>query len=446
MNRRQFLATAAAATASAAAGASPLIKNIFPSRVLGANERIHTAHIGLGAMGRMNLGAALGHPEVQPVAVCDLWPPHLDYGAEAVASSGITPTKHIYHEEIFDLPDVDAVVISTPDHWHTIPAIQAAQAGLDMYCEKPLATTVREGQAIVKAVRENDVVFQAGTLQRSGDHFKRAVALIQSGHIGEVGHAETWIHMPLPPTGIGTKPDEAPPEGLDWARYLGWTPQVPFNWNRFLANFRWYLDYSGGYMTDWGVHLIDIVLWAMGDAPKLRGVAAAGGKYVLSDDRDTPDTLDVVYDFDTYSLKFCTRAYNGMPPYGTNNHGMDFYGTLGTLRLNRNGFWVIPNGDSACEALTSEGSEQHRAHWQNFVDCVKSRQRPVCDVETVHRTTTLCHLGTAAWVAKARLAWNEDTGRATSGDPEAEARANAFLFRPYENGYTLDAPWLPEQA
>lgn len=449
LSRRDLLKRTAQSVLASRVGFSQAIraeekpyKKLQPPSAVGANERILTGHIGIGAMGRMNLGRCIDRKDTMPVAVCDLWPAHRDFAADAVRKScNPNVSAHVYLEEIIENRDIDVVVVSTPDHWHALPVLMACDARKDIYCEKPLATTIREGRAMVDAVRRNEVVFQAGTMQRSGKHFQEAVELVRSGHIGKVPHAEAWIYASLPPQGMGPVLNEQVPEGLDWDRFLGWTPRVPYNSHRFLSNFRWFLEYSGGFMTDWGVHLIDIVLWAQGEEKKPKTIAASGGKFVLTDDRNTPDTLDVLYEFDGYSLHFSNRVYNAQPPYGNSDHGIDFHGTLGTLRLNRNGYEVIPLARDTCAPKQSGGSEQHAAHWENFIQCVRGRTQPICNVEVCHNTSTLCHMGTCAYVAGAMLQWDERHECFHGGDRKAVRVANDFASRPYANGWQLSPPY-----
>ena len=420
-------------------------KSIQPTKVVGANEKIRTGHIGVGGMGRENLKYVLERDDMEAVAICDLWQENLEKTFEQIDEAGKPkPSSCTYFEEVIANKDVDAVVVSTPDHWHAIPSIMACDAGKDVFCEKPLATTIAEGRAMVEAARRNKSVFQAGTMQRSSAMFQEAVHLVQSGYIGKVSRVDTWINEASPAEGIGNPPDEDPPEGLDWERFQGWCPQVPFNKNRFLYYFRFFLEYSGGKMTDWGAHLLDIAVWGMGEEKKPRSVTAAGGKFVVKDNRTTPDQLDVLYEFDDYVLTFSNRVYNDFVHYsGDRSNGIIFFGTLGTLRVSRGSYEVIPNqsGD-ACEPKKREGClPMNRLHWDNFADCIRSRERPICDVEVCHATTTVCHLGTAAYVAGGKLGWDAENERFCGGDKEAVDRANAWAFREYQNGWKLTPPY-----
>jgi predicted dehydrogenase len=343
-------------------------------------------------------------------------------------------------EEVIENKDVDAVVIVTPDHWHTIPTIMACDAGKDVWTEKPLTTTIGEGPAVIDAVRRNKTVFQCGNFQRSGTHFQDVVQMVQEGYIGNVARVETWFHdkalRPMKPGKTGG----APPF---WDRYLGWTPKVPYNSNRYIYNFRWFLNYSGGKMTDWGAHLIDIALWAMGeDNPPLE-VNSFGGNYVVKDERTTPDTLEAMYRFDNYILSFSNRVYNGVVE--PHPHGIRFHGDKGTINVDRTGYKVTASNSDIVEKEVKDVKEgtMNKAHWENWIDCIKTRKDPICFVESAFNTAKVCHMGTSSYVAGARLGWDDKNLKFTGADTAAVKKANDFAHRPYENGYSLKAPHIP---
>lgn len=450
VTRRDFMKGAAGAAVAAATVQAEVYKSILPQAVLGANETIHTGHIGLGGMGSANLKFALNRKDIRPIALCDLYPVHLERAAEMAKGkfdSGIT--LHHDFREIIENKDVDAVVVSTPDHWHAIPSIMACDARKDVWCEKPLSTTIEEGRHMVDAARRNNVVFQCGTMQRSGEHFQEAVKLVQDGYIGKVSRVATWIHDGYGPEGMGNPPDEAPPEGCDWEFHQGWTHRVPFNRNRWLFTFRWFLDYSGGMLTDWGAHLIDIAIWAMGEDIQPLSAHAVGGKYIIHDNRTAPDTLEVVWQFPEYVLTFSNRMYN-IVPHGVYNdrkdagHGIVFYGSLGTLHLDRSGYEVFSmrRGEKfECAPRTwvkmGQGSPMHNPHWADFAEAVKSRKKPISDVQTAYNTVRVCHMGTCSYVAGGQVFWDPQTERFTGGDAEITRKANEWAYRPYENGWTL---------
>ena len=457
VSRRDFIRGAAkaagvtvgtAATIKQAQAQGQAYKSILPQTIMGANEKIRTGHIGVGGMGRRNLGEfVLGmHEElnVEPIAICDLAPPQVDRAAGMVESViGKKPSTHTYLEEVIANKDVDACVICTPDHWHTIPTLMASDAGKDIYTEKPLCTTIIEGITLVDTIKKNNTVFQAGTMQRSGEQFQEAVEVVRSGYLGKIARVETWSHDGEPVEGIGDPPDQDAPPWLDWERYIGWTKPVPFNKNRYIYNFRWFLDYSGGKVTDWGAHLIDIALWAMGEDKKPKTIASQGGKYVLTDNRTTPDTLEVVWEYDDYILSFSNKVYSNTRPYPhdrDDTYGIAFHGTLGTLLLTRNGYTIVPM-NRGCEAKERGGAPMNQPHWKNWVHCIRTREKPICDIETIFNTTLTCHLGTITYRTGHKLEWDSETLKFTGPSDEIAKAANGFAYQEYQNGFSLKAPY-----
>jgi len=296
-----------------------------------------------------------------------------------------------------------------------------------VYVEKPVATTVAEGRAMVDAARRYGRVVQVGMQQRSGAHFQRAVEIVRSGALGTITLCRTWNVGNETPDGIDNPPDCDPPSELDYDMWLGPAPKRPYNPNRSHYSFRYFWDYAGGKITDWGTHLIDIIHWATGaDAPL--AVAASGGKYAVKDNRETPDTMEAVYDYPGFTLVYSYRGCNGRPLDGR-GYGMQFHGTNGTLFVDREGFEVVPE-EGRMEAVSSGGSEQHEPHVRNFLDCVKSRARPISDIEIAHRSTTAPHLGNIALLTGRKIHWDRDQEQILD-DPAA----NRLLSRPYR------APW-----
>jgi len=310
MNRRDFARKVTALSLAT----SPL------ARILGANDRIRMGFIGVGGMGTADLQYFLRTGQVDVVAIADPYGPHLE------AAVGLTSGQARGYKDfrqVLDLKDIDAVAIATPDHWHAIPTIMACEAGKDVFVEKPLSHTLHEGRAIVQAAQKHDRVVQVGTQQRSAAHFQKAVELLRSGKIGRVTSVETWLLSRRPVSGFGNPPDTDPPQSLDWDLWLGPAPYHVYNPNRCIQNFRWFWDYSNGMLTDWGVHLIDVVHWAMGvEAP--RTVSFAGGKYVVQDNTETPDTFDVTYEYPAsaasgkeFLLRFHCRLTNDHADQGS---------------------------------------------------------------------------------------------------------------------------------
>lgn len=457
VTRRDFIKSAARAGAAASAAgmagqafaqAKPeqyeYKKSILPPEIVGANDKIYTGHIGVGGMGRSNLVFALKRNDMRPIALCDLWWKNTQRAEQMAGQKFKELTTHHDYREVIDNKDVDAVIIATPDHWHCIPTLAAADAGKAIYCEKPCATTIYEGRAMVEKVKQTGVVFQAGNFHRSMAHFKEAVELVRSGYIGKVGKIDTYIHDDEPKTGIGMGDDDISKfDGIDWVTHQGWVEHKPFNTNRWIYNFRWFLDYSGGKITDWGAHLMDIGLWAMGDTEKVvKSVTASGGKYVVEDNRTTPDTLDVVWEFDDCTMSFSNRVYNQFLPPGFQSHGILFHGTLGTLYAHRGGYEVFPvQNNGGCEPKKAVAEVLNEPHWENFAKAVRGEEKPNSPVEVIHNTTTLCHMGTTSYVVGEKLGWDAATERFTSSADEIAKKANDWAYRPYNNGYSIEKPY-----
>src|SRR5437868_10382607 len=261
-------------------------------RILGANERVNVGWIGCGGRGMAVARLMRAVPQVAFVAVCDVYEPH---AAAAKEWAGSDCRSYRDFRELLERKDIDAVLVATPDHWHAIPTVLACQAGKDVYVEKPLAHNVREGRAMVTAARKYDRVVQTGTQHRSSPHYAEAARIVQGGELGKVHFVRLWNYTNMYPNGIGAAPDSDPPDGLDWDFYLGPAPKVPFNKNRFLSTFRWFWDYAGGFLTDFGTHRIDSMHQVMGvDAPLT--VSASGHRYELKDGGETPDVLQVTYE------------------------------------------------------------------------------------------------------------------------------------------------------
>jgi predicted dehydrogenase len=432
MERRDFIKGSAAAAVGL---------TLAPARVLGANDRIVAGFIGVGRQGQGNMNSFLKAENVAIAAVCDVYEPNLEKAA-AIAGPGAAKMKDF--RQVLDNKDINAVVISTPDHWHAYQTVAACQAGKDVYVEKPICVAVQEGRTMVEAARRYERVVQAGTQQRSGVHFQKAVELVRSGRLGKISVVRTWNFGNQSPEGIGNPPDSDPPSGLDWDLWLGPAPKRPFNPNRFGVNegnfsfFRWFWDYAGGMMTDWGIHLLDIVQWAMDvDAPQ--AVTASGGKLFLKDNRETPDTLQVTYEYPGWIAMYENRELNANPLLGK-SYGILFHGTDGTLFVDRNGYELIPEtrgrGAAAVnrtEPVADKNSNNHSvAHFANFVECVRSRKRPVCDIETGHRSTSTCLLGNVAYRSRQRIEWDAKAEKITNA-----ADARRYLSREYRTPWRL---------
>lgn len=449
IDRRNFvkgtLASAAGAIGTVGALGSTTTTAKASAQVKGANDRIRIGVIGPGRQGMTNMNNAMKQPNTEIVAVCDVWEPNLNKAAAAAPSA----EKIKDFRKLLDRKDIDGVLIGTPDHWHALQTVMACQAGKDVYVEKPTSITIKEGRKMVEATTKYNRIVQVGTQQRSGPHFQEVAKLISSGRIGKISSVRTWNFGNSAPAGIGNPPDSAPPADLDWDMWLGPAPKVPYNKNRFgidpnaFSHFRWFWDYAGGMMTDWGVHWLDIVQFAMGDiAPQ--SVSATGGKFVLTDNRETPDTINAQYQFPNYVVTYENRVANGFPigVSGTNRgSGILFYGSDGTMFVDRGGYEIFPEkrreGDKQIDrteaaAVKSTGNH-HLLHMQNFIECMRSRQKPICDMETGHRSTSMALLGNIAFRSRRMVNWD---GRSEQIANDREA--SRYLSKEYRKPWSLN--------
>jgi predicted dehydrogenase len=440
ISRRGFVGTVGASAA--------LLATQGASAKVAANDKVRLGLIGAGSRGNQLLDTFFGRPEADFVAVADVDDRHAEETAARIEKKlGHRPGISRDYREMLDNKDVDAVVIATPDHWHVIPSIHACQAGKDVYVEKPVGHNVAEGRALIKAARKYNKVVAVGTQQRSSNHFRKAVEEVRSGKIGKVFWVQTWNYENISPVGMSDQADEEAPSYVDYDRWLGPAPKRAFNRNRFHLLFRWFFDYAGGMMSDWGVHLNDIVLWAL-DQPGPQSVTTSGGIFTTRDNRDTPDTLQVLYDFPGCTLTYSMRKGNGLPLNG-HEYGILFCGTDGSLLLDRSGYDITPDkviepygfklvyGSRPLRKITLEkehvnGDDGNPPHIENFLQCLKSREKPICDIEVAHRSTNTCHLGNIAYKVGRKLYWDNDT-ETFKDDKEA----NALLTREYRKGYEL---------
>jgi len=412
LTRREMLQRSGAA--AAALGARPM-----------AADRIRLGFIGCGSRGSYLMGVALANPDVEVTAVCDVVESRL---ADAVKRAGGKAAPYKDFRRLLESKQVDAVFITTPDHWHCIQVIAAAEAGKDIYVEKPLGHNIAEQRAAVNAVEKHGRVAQIGTQQVSGKHYQDAKALLKSGELGTITRVRAWNVWNEVPDGIGSPPDGPPPPGVDYDMWLGPAPKRPFNANRFNQPGYWFQwDYSGGFMLSWTIHHVDTAMWALGlNAPK--SAMSMGGKYALKDNRETPDTQDVMLDYGNLYLQASIYHTSAHAVEGS-GYGIAFYGTKGTLWLVREGFEVYPEA-GRMKKRESPGSAQDEPHIRNFLDCVKSRGTTNSPILGGHLSAVPLHLGNLSYKTGRAMRWNPDR-ELIIGDEEANRR----LCRTYR------APW-----
>lgn len=446
-SRREFTKTISLATAATALSAG---------RAAGANERVRLGFIGLGNRGDQVLDAFLKQPDMEVSAICDLSDAYLDFAAR---KSGGSPKRFKDYRKLLESKDVDAVVIATPDHWHALMTIHACAAGKDVYVEKPLSLCVAEGRAMIGAVRKHERVCQVGIHRRSVALCREATDFVRGGGLGKITAARAFHVQNEWPSGIGNPADGAPPPGFDWEAWLGPAPRRAYNKNRTFYRFRWFYDYSGGQVTNFGVHYIDFIQWALGeDAPAT--VTALGGKVSgMKDNREIPDTLEALWQYPSGALVSFSQINANAGTWSVPGCELELRGTKGTLYLFGNGYDVVPDRISddefpARSPLTREQDQQYRKnakplieaqsrrgtstadtapHARNFLDCVKSRARCNCDIEIGHRSTSATLLANIALKTRSVLDWDARTERFANNEA-----ANKMLSYKYRAPYSLE--------
>lgn len=424
MTRRQFAAAATAATAAAAFRIKSARAQTEP------NDRIRIGAIGYGGRGTGNLAEFLRNPQVECAIVCDPDLGHANKAAEHVEKQGGTKPEVVQDfRRVIDRNDLDAVIVSTPDHWHALPTVFACQTGKDVYVEKPLGRTIDEGRAMLEAATRHNRIVQMGTQWRSGIHYTDAVAYVQSGKLGRIRSVRGWSYKDWT---LEPKADGPVPEGVDYDMWLGPAPVKPFNPNRFHRDFRWYWDYAGGMMTDMGVHVINLCQWALGrELP--RRVSSIGHVSVFDGYSDTPDTQTTIYDFADYTFTWEHHLKGELPPHGGQS-GAWICGVNGAVLIHQGGWEVVP--DPVSQALETEKHEttgdDRAAHVKNFLACMASREQTVSNPDIGHHVTTLAQLGNLSLRSGGEVVWDADAERVTNN-----AAADALVGEAYRAPWTL---------
>ncbi len=436
MNRRSFLQKSA--ISAAGLGLSPLFGGTYQS-VYGqtaASNKVKVALIGCRSMGFSNLSKFLEYPEVECVALCDIDDEWLNKRAADVEKKTGKKVPHLYKDwrHVIDNKDIDAVIIGTPDHWHCLPTIFACQAGKDVYVEKPLSNTIEECNLMEKAARKYNRVVQVGQWQRSDPHWDEAANYLKTGNIGRIRTVKVWAYQDGKPT-LPVVADSPVPAGVDYDMWLGPAPKRPFNIYRFHYNFRFFWDYAGGLMSDWGVHLLDYALEGMGaDLPSR--VFSGGGKFAYPDDAmETPDTLMATYAYKDFNIIWDHACGINHGPFDK-KEGLAFFGENGTLVLTRAGWEVIPvvaGKEARMEAVPfkkGEGKGLYN-HVGNFLSCIKSRELPKADIAIGARVAKMSHLANISCRLQREVRW-DDANSMFIGDNEATALSKAYYRAPWE--------------
>lgn len=429
MDRREFLTKSSSSAAAAAVLAGNQVAKAS------ASERVRVGMVGGGGRALSLNRTFASNPNAEIVAIADLDPSRRDRAIEEVAQrQGSRPAGEKDFRKVIDDYNIDALVVGTPDHWHAIPTIMACQAGIDVYVEKPDGHNIVEGQRMVAALKKHNRIVQMGSQHRSTDRIKSALEFIRSGSLGRCLVAKAWESSKQ--GAIGFPPDSDPPPGIDYDFWLGAAPKRPFNRNRFHGRWRWFYDYGTGDLGNDGVHRLDMAVAALNAACEAQGdppvglprkIQAAGGKWYFDDAQQFPDTLQVNYEYHSGEYrKMLTYEMRIWAPYSMEGHseGSALFGDKGYLVIGNSGWRAFTSRNKLIKEVV--GSSFEGPHVENFIECIKTRKKPACDLETVgHPASILCHAGNISARVGRQLTLDSRTETFENDD-----EANALRTRP----------------
>lgn len=422
MNRKDFIRTSSILAAASFIGKSHA-SGLF-------EQPIRVGVIGVNGMGWSDLNALLKQQGVICTALCDVDENILNKRVKELQERNIKVSSYVDYKKMLSSSDVDAVIIGTPDHWHCLQMIDAVKAGKHVYIEKPIGNSIQECKLMLAAAKKSNAIVQVGQWQRSQQHFKDAIDFVHSGKLGKIRLVKAWSYLGWK-NSIPIEPDAPIPAGIHYMDWLGPATKRPFNINRFHFNFRWFWDYAGGLMTDWGVHMLDYALLGM-KVSDPKSIMASGGKFAFPDDAgETPDTMTAVYEFDNFNIQWEHAKGIDLGPYNR-NHGVAFIGNNGTLVLNRNGWEVIPEkGRMEAVSLRPSVDNGLEKHMANFVDAIRQKNPRLlhAPLEAGAHIAIFSQMGNIAYRTGQKLYWNKEKQRFN------DEKANKYLAAVYHNGY-----------
>jgi predicted dehydrogenase len=421
LTRRELLEGSAAAVAASALARTTGARS--------ANEQVTVAIVGLRTRGKSLAQEFTELDDVRIAAVCDVDESMFGPTCQVIEESGRKrPERETDVRRLIDRKDIDALVLATPDHWHAHPTIWACQAGKDVYVEKPISHNLVEGRRMVEAARRHRRVVQVGTQRRSSPHWTEAMEVIRSGRLGKVSQVRTWLFNTI--ASIGHPENTSVPPGVDYDLWLGPAPRRPFNPGRFHYDWHWFWDYGTGQMGNNGIHFLDIARWGLGlEYPT--HVSSGGGKLHFDDDTETPDTQVVNFDYSDVLVTWEHRVWSAHG-LGGRRYGIEFHGDRATLLID-NVRWEIFEDDQLVEQ-SAAGTTLTVQHLRNFIDCIRTRERPAADIEEGHISSALCHIGNIAHRTGRRLRFDSQSEKFPD-DPEVDVH----LARTYAEGWDLPA-------
>jgi predicted dehydrogenase len=428
--RRNFIKTASVLAAGSVLPLDAISKarmNVAPS------DKIQVALVGGNSMGWSDLSSFLKNPEVECVALCDVDRNVLNRRTDDIVKMGRPkPKLYVDYRKMLENKDIDVVIVGTPDHWHCLVLCDALEAGKHAYVEKPIGNSIAEINIMYKAVKKHGKIVQVGQWQRSQPHFVDAVRYLKSGKLGRIRVCKAWSFVDWKGS-VPKVPDSPVPDGVDYNMWLGPAPKRPFNKNRFHFTWRWYWEYGNGLMTDWGVHLIDYILYGMGKSIP-ESVMAIGGKYAFpDDDMVTPDTMTAVYDFKDFTMIWEHTIGIGLGNW-QRPHGMAYTGENGTLVLDRNGWEVIPEKQKIeAVPLQKNIGVGLDLHIRNYLDCLQNNSplKLNAGIDVGRNVALVAQMGNIAYRTGEKVSWNNEKQLFTS------STANKLIIPQYNNGYSL---------
>jgi predicted dehydrogenase len=460
ISRREFIAKSGMATAATTLGVSSL--SAKGSRILGANDKIRMGFIGIGNRGSQLLHLFMDNPDVEIAGLCDVYEPYLARDRSKVdpryLEMGRVPRmgedfagkvkRYDDFRKLLEQKDIDAVCIATPDHWHAVQTIQAFDAGKDVYVEKPLTITLKEGRIMVNAQKQSGRVCAVGLNRRGSLVYQKLAGEIQGGKIGKVSTSRALRISNMYPDGIGRMSPEAPPSDFNWDMWLGPRAYRDYQYNIAPYKFRWWSEYSSQ-MGNWGVHYMDVIRWMIGETAPV-AISAQGGKYAVKDDRDIPDTMEVLFEFESGNI-IQFGIHEASSGGGIEGGEVELNGSKGSLVADQNGYHIKPARRGQFQQWESLMEEEHydisevkayqdlgvsgdstAALVRNFLDCVKSREEPLCNLENGHRSTSFAHLANISLATNMRIEWDPVNERITNSE-----KANDLLHYEYRSPWKL---------
>ncbi len=462
-NRREFIAKSTLAATGLSLGLNGIAS--AGSQFVGANDKIRVGFIGVGNRGTQLMKLFMAQPDCEVAALCDLYEAYLSrdyakvdprYTTGYLGKEGRIPKmgetfankvdRYTDYRKLLEDKTIDAVCIATPDHWHALQTTDAIKAGKDVYVEKPMTITIHEGRSMVNALKASKQIAQVGLNRRGNVLYQKLAKEMPSGKIGKITVGRAAHINNMFPDGIGKMKPEAPPAGFDWDTWLGPRAYIPYKYNIAPYTFRWWSDYSSQ-MGNWGVHYMDVIRWLMGEKAPM-AISAHGGKYILDDDSTIPDTLQVTFEFASGAMILFSDYEANSGPMASFGE-IELRGTKGTLLADESAYKIIPatKGQFQTWEKLIEAEEYQNVNKalddgssadstgtliRNFLDCIKSRQAPLCPLEEGHRSTSFAHLANIALATKTRLLWDADKEQFTNS-----AEANKLLHYEYRKPWKL---------